>query len=70
MPKTRTMGSKSQQTSPRLVVIEGKDKGKVIPLKGGTLVIGRSKGDVIVPLMGNATETPCCLVATMSVVNM
>jgi tetratricopeptide (TPR) repeat protein len=34
--------------SPRLVIIEGKDKGKVIPLQNGTAVIGRSKGDVLV----------------------
>lgn len=33
---------------PRLVVIEGNDKGKVIPLKDGTLVIGRSKGDILI----------------------
>ncbi len=33
---------------PRLVVIEGKDKGKVIPLSNGTAVIGRTKGDVLV----------------------
>lgn len=32
---------------PRLVIIEGKDKGKIIPLSDGTAVIGRSKGDVI-----------------------
>lgn len=41
------MGSKSK-IAPRLVVIEGKDKGKIIPLEDGTTVIGRSKGDVIV----------------------
>ncbi len=34
--------------TPRLVIIEGKDKGKVIHLKDGTAVIGRSKGDVII----------------------
>lgn len=33
---------------PRLVIIEGKDKGKVIPLSNGTAVIGRTKGDVLV----------------------
>ncbi len=33
---------------PRLVVIEGKEKGKVITLTDGTAVIGRSKGDVII----------------------
>lgn len=33
---------------PRLVIIEGKDKGKVIPLSDGTAVIGRTKGDVLV----------------------
>ena len=32
---------------PKLVIIEGKDKGKVIPLPNGTTVIGRTKGDVI-----------------------
>ncbi len=35
-------------TGPRLVIIEGKDKGKVIELRNGTAVIGRSKGDVLV----------------------
>lgn len=32
---------------PKLVIIEGNDKGKVFSLKNGTLVIGRSKGDII-----------------------
>jgi pSer/pThr/pTyr-binding forkhead associated (FHA) protein len=41
------MASKSSAT-PRLVIIEGKDKGKVIPLQDGTAVIGRSKGDVLI----------------------
>lgn len=41
------MGSHSS-FSPRLVVIEGKDKGKVIPLKDGTVVLGRSKGDILI----------------------
>jgi len=41
------MVSKSAIT-PRLVIIEGKDKGKVINLEHGTTVIGRSKGDVII----------------------
>src|SRR4051794_31186696 len=41
------MVSKSAIT-PRLVIIEGKDKGKVIPLSDGTVVVGRSKGDVII----------------------
>lgn len=41
------MVSKSNFT-PRIVIIEGKDKGKVIELENGTAVIGRSKGDVIV----------------------
>lgn len=41
------MGSQSSFT-PRLVVIEGKDKGKVIPLKDGTVVLGRSKGDILI----------------------
>ncbi len=35
-------------TGPRLVIIEGKDKGKVIELRNGTAVIGRSKGDVLI----------------------
>lgn len=40
---------KSQSSfSPRLVVIEGRDKGKVIPLKDGTVVVGRSKGDILI----------------------
>jgi tetratricopeptide (TPR) repeat protein len=34
--------------APRLVIIEGKDKGKVISLNEGTAIIGRSKGDVLV----------------------
>ncbi|MCB0404686.1 MAG: FHA domain-containing protein [Bdellovibrionales bacterium] len=34
--------------APRLVIIEGHEKGKVIPLTDGTAIIGRSKGDVIV----------------------
>lgn len=33
---------------PRLVVIEGKDKGKAISLRNGTSIIGRSKADVII----------------------
>jgi tetratricopeptide (TPR) repeat protein len=33
---------------PRLVVIEGKDKGKAISLRNGTSIMGRSKGDVII----------------------
>ncbi len=41
------MASKPDIT-PRLVVIEGKEKGKIIPLHDGTAVIGRSKGDVLV----------------------
>ena len=41
------MGS-TPPLSPRLVIIEGKDKGKVISLKQGTVVIGRSKGDVLI----------------------
>ena len=39
---------KTKRVTPRLVVIEGKDKGKVIPLQDGTVVIGRSKGDVLI----------------------
>jgi hypothetical protein len=34
-------------TKPRLVIIEGKDKGKVISLSPGTTVFGRTKGDVL-----------------------
>jgi cytochrome c-type biogenesis protein CcmH/NrfG len=34
--------------SPRLVIIEGTEKGKVIDLENGTAVIGRSKGDVLI----------------------
>lgn len=33
--------------TPRLVVIEGPEKGRIVPLREGTIVIGRSKGDVI-----------------------
>ncbi len=33
---------------PHLVVIEGQDKGKVISLEEGTVIIGRSKGDIII----------------------
>ncbi len=39
---------KSQDNNPRLVVIEGKDKGKIFPLKDGTMVIGRSKADIVI----------------------
>ena len=38
----------NSKPSPRLVIIEGKDKGKIIPLTDGTCVIGRSKGDVVI----------------------
>jgi pSer/pThr/pTyr-binding forkhead associated (FHA) protein/Tfp pilus assembly protein PilF len=41
------MGSNSAIV-PRLVIIEGKEKGKVIQLRSGTVVIGRSKGDVLI----------------------
>lgn len=41
------MGSQSKPT-PRLVIIEGKEKGKIISLKDGTVVLGRSKGDVLI----------------------
>lgn len=34
--------------APRLVIIEGQEKGRVIPLKGGTAIIGRSKGDILI----------------------
>jgi tetratricopeptide (TPR) repeat protein len=37
----------SDSTSPKLVIIEGKDKGKVIAIEPGTTVFGRTKGDVI-----------------------
>jgi len=37
-----------QGIGPKLVIIEGKEKGKVIPLKSGSLVFGRSKGDILV----------------------
>jgi tetratricopeptide (TPR) repeat protein/pSer/pThr/pTyr-binding forkhead associated (FHA) protein len=33
---------------PRLVIIEGKDKGKAISLRHGTSILGRSKADVII----------------------
>jgi len=43
------MSQKSKATeSPRLVVIEGPEKGRIVPLRAGTLVIGRSKGDVVI----------------------
>ncbi len=32
---------------PKLIVVDGKDKGKVFPLKSGTLVFGRKKGDYL-----------------------
>ncbi|MBI4403146.1 MAG: FHA domain-containing protein [Deltaproteobacteria bacterium] len=41
------MGSKPA-FSPRLVIIDGNDKGKIIPLISGTAVIGRSKGNILV----------------------
>lgn len=34
--------------APRLVVIEGQEKGRVIPLQAGTAIIGRSKGDILI----------------------
>jgi tetratricopeptide (TPR) repeat protein len=37
----------SEKNGIKLVVIEGPDKGKVISLKSGTIVIGRSKGDYL-----------------------
>ncbi len=39
--------SQRDSTKPRLVIIEGKEKGKVIPLENGSTIIGRTKGDVI-----------------------
>ncbi len=39
--------SSKDSSIPRLVIIEGKDKGKVISLEEGTTIIGRTKGDVI-----------------------
>ncbi len=41
------MGSRTSIT-PRLVIIEGKDKGKVVSLADGTAVLGRSKGDILI----------------------
>jgi len=41
------MASKPTFT-PRLVVIEGNDKGKIITLKEGTTILGRSKADILV----------------------
>ncbi len=37
----------NDSSKPRLVIIEGKDKGKVITIEPGTTVFGRTKGDVI-----------------------
>ena len=37
----------TRDKTPRLVIIEGKDKGKVIPLKKGTAIIGRFKADIL-----------------------
>lgn len=37
----------SEKNGIKLVVIEGPDKGKVISLKSGSIVIGRSKGDYL-----------------------
>lgn len=42
------MSSHSKATGPRLVIIEGAEKGKVISLQNGTAVLGRSKGDVLI----------------------
>lgn len=42
------MADKDELIQPRLVVIEGKDKGRIIALKAGTTIVGRSKGDVLV----------------------
>ncbi len=41
--------SSEPKPGPRLVVIEGKEKGKIIALSEGVVVIGRSKGDVVIP---------------------
>ncbi len=41
--------SEQSKVIPRLVIIEGKDKGKMIFLYHGTSIIGRSKGDIIIP---------------------
>ncbi len=41
------MGSKLR-IEPKLIIIEGKEKGRVIPLSAGLTVIGRSKGDIVV----------------------
>ncbi len=43
------MSGEIKEAGPRLVVIEGKEKGKVIPLKEGVVIIGRSKGDLVIP---------------------
>lgn len=34
--------------SARLVVIEGNDKGKMFPLRSGSLILGRAKSDIII----------------------
>lgn len=41
------MGS-STSISPRLVVIEGHDKGKIFHLSPGAVVLGRSKSDIVI----------------------
>ena len=41
------MGS-SKSISPRLVIIEGNDKGKTFHLSPGAVVLGRSKSDIII----------------------
>jgi len=37
-----------ESISPRLVIIEGPEKGKVIPLKPGNTILGRTQGDFII----------------------
>lgn len=41
------MGS-SKSISPRLVIIEGNDKGKIFHLSPGVVILGRSKSDIVI----------------------
>ncbi len=36
-----------KKLEPRLVIIEGKDKGRILELKGGTQTVGRAKAEII-----------------------
>ncbi len=47
MQSVRGLVTPKDSSKPRLVIIEGKDKGKVIEIEPGATVIGRTKGDVI-----------------------